>query len=311
MRRITETDPGEVVASKQIVRLLEYVDSLTDVLEPYKPPLEGSSLAQDTDLLPQMEVGATAHQLLVSAQGSLQALSRSMNVTKSKERYSIDGYPHGVYDLIRNSLETAATALWLTTPTHSRQRGKRVLLILRQENHDRFTFLKAAGLATDEEIKYAEAADLRLDGYAASLGLTGWKKADGRHDTKKYPQPRSSKILETVNAYNPVPGATSLSWEAAWRACSGFAHGKGWPMVLLHQYSPFDADEAGVQTLVTISYQVAAAMLMASCNLLTTATRHYELCRTGIHSRRVAPAMVPVKWLVESIAESNAPDTER
>lgn len=293
----TDHDPEEVLASRNVVGLLNYVDSLTSKLEPYNPPKPGSPLAADADLSPHMEVGATAHQMLVSAHGSLQALRRSMNIRQENGAYVIGGHVHGVYDLIRNALETAAAALWLTSPLHSRQRVRRVLIMLRQDNIERARYFEAAGIAVGEFQDRHREAERRLDEYAEAAGLDEWRKPNGKYNFKRYEPPLSSSMLESADWYNPRRGQKMLSWESAWRACSGSAHGKGWALTVLHQSESLEPDSPDRQDLVSIRYVVLATILYSATALLSTALNHYLKAGQPGPADRVTPIAVPQSYL--------------
>lgn len=301
---IVDLDPDEVRASANIVGLLKYVASLSSKLDPYQPPEPGSPLAADRERCPRMEVGATAHQMLVSAHGSLQALQRSMNIKQVNGEYILEGHLHGIYDLIRNALETAAAALWLTSPVHSMQRVRRVLILLRQDNIERERFFVTAGIADADFQEEHREAEARLDDYAADAGLTEWRKANGKYNYKKYGAPLSSQMLRSADWNNPRRGRKMLSWESAWRACSGSAHGKGWALTLLNSSEQLQPDSADRSDLVSIRYVAVATMLYSATTLLTTALNHYLRAGQSGTFGRVMPVPVPNQYLIGELPET-------
>jgi hypothetical protein len=150
------------------------------------------------------------------SQSALRALSIATEHLHAFEALIVEaGYLHlsAPFTLIRASIETASSAVWLLEPT---SRSERVLRSLRVGVGDAIDGDRVAtelGLPVNRPLAERRA---QVDTLARRVGHVGVV--------------RPATSTEIVRAASAAAGS-ALDVLAAWRTCSGFAHGRVWAML--------------------------------------------------------------------------------
>lgn len=308
---LPEDEPSEVLASRYIVELLRYTLELQEKVEAFSGPPPNSPLDRDARLCPELKVHQYASAQLSASLGSFFALYRVLGIREEDESQTMTAHLHGGYDLIRNGLEAAAHCLWMLEPNNSRRR-----------------VLRRLGLQWDEWVKAEQFAaqvpggqkrdflqkKLNLVSFANRAGITDFADTTNpeKMKTKKgYGKPTATDLLETIERWNPETRAYQhggrgwpVPWLAVWQLCSGFAHGKAWPMLGAHvqERVPIgdgEQDEHDVQLKLVISFKVMANCLEAAVTLLQVSVdRFLNLTRPG------AAAQIEPRGLPTHLAEA-------
>ncbi|MEU3603668.1 hypothetical protein ABZ714_33925 [Streptomyces sp. NPDC006798] len=228
------------------------------VYRPLPTPASSSSLATDDKPLGPWRA---AHLIQVSYGAGLAHLDAFRRLTLAGE---ID--PTSPWTLMRGALENFATGIWLLHGKDRAERRHRALSLWhedmrnRAQHEDDTGHQPAPGGKTGTE-RRREIADL-----AHSLGLPNLTA------------PRTTVLLEQAA---PAAGLDPVSTRAAWRAASGYAHGRYWPNIRTAQ--PRAAYESG-----TDSYMLAMVIDEAQHRPLTeycgTMLRHLH---ARYHSRSI------------------------
>lgn len=262
-KAIPETDPDEIKHSQRIVLLIEQVERLSAKIHEHVDALPGSRLAVDDARTPTQPVSGYAYNQLVAALGCLESLGM-MGIRDDGKEISLAFSPFGAYALIRNSLDAAASALWLLEPESSTLRVKRRLLLAVDEVKNSASFRTSMGRTGVSAWKEARRA--RLKEIAESSGLNGW--------TPLKTMPPMSSILEGLERHHE---RVIMPWLSAWQLASGHAHGKMWAQLASHQMDELTEtrDENGATFNVVIRYGMLAVFLFEAVQLIEVAGGRY------------------------------------
>ncbi|MEV0572781.1 hypothetical protein AB0H79_09740 [Micrococcus luteus] len=289
---LAETDPLEIEATKRVMEILQFVDALADVLDGHRRPRSGSAYERDKALCPECPSIATAHHLLMAAQGTLASMRRALDVKESETSINMSIDLHGVYELLRGALETSGRALWLTSPAHPRKRANRTLLLLKEEQDNKIKMLEALG-RPPAEIRVIQAeSSARLRGYAERAGISPWPgKGAARGDIWADHPVKSTRVLQYVSQLHQAPNL-SIGYYPAWCMASGISHGQQWAFHLLNDQRNLNMELMEAQ--MTGSFQNLHALMQSSAALLEVAVRrHIALCTLP------TPGAVEVRALVD------------
>jgi hypothetical protein len=173
----------------------------------------------------------------------------------------------GAYALVRNALDSAATALWLLEPINGTLRIKRRILLAVDEAGKSSAFRQAMGKAATNQARRA-----RLKEIAAAAGLRDWNPL-------KDVMPSMTRTLQQIERLHTTPNKV-LPWLAAWQLTSGHAHGKNWAQIASNELKEMEKTQTatGAQYHMSINYGILATVLFETVELLETATvRFVEL----------------------------------
>ncbi|MDP9999067.1 hypothetical protein [Pseudarthrobacter sulfonivorans] len=259
-----ETDPEEVQHSKRIVLLLERVEKLSAKVGEHVDVAPGSRLASDDARTPSQPVSGYGYNQLIAAVGCLEALGR-MGIRDDGETISLAFSPFGAYALIRNSLDAAASALWLLEPASSTLRVKRRLLLGVDEVKNSSSFRRSMGRPNVSDWKQIRRA--RFKEIASSANLAGWNPL-------KNDMPTMTSILEKLERH---PENVVIPWLPAWQLASGHAHGKLWAQIASHQMDELadTRNENGATFKMVIQYGMLAVLLFEAVQLIEAAGGRY------------------------------------
>ncbi|OXC87959.1 hypothetical protein BMR85_027435 [Achromobacter sp. KAs 3-5] len=174
---MTEDSSVEREAMSRVAAMLDFVAGLEDTVEGAREVVPGSSFAADDHLCPSHPTSQSVHHLLMSAHGSLAALSRALDYRRSNERMDMTLDLYGVYDLVRNALESGSWALWIAAPYASRRRVRRSLILLEDEHRKHVSARAALGLPDADVTRMKQAQSSRLAAYIEHSGVRPWVEA--------------------------------------------------------------------------------------------------------------------------------------
>lgn len=261
-------DPDEEQYSHWIVRLLERSEKIGTALEAHIEPPTGSALALDDERIPHYAVSSYAHGQLSVAIGCVAAL-KQMILRESEDKIEMLSGPFGAYALLRNSLDTAAVALWLLEPMNGTLRVKRRLQLGVDEAGKAAALRQTMGHRTNKAERRA-----RLKQVAAVAGLGAWNPL-------KHELPTMTSILENLERHHTN---SVFPWLAVWQLSSGHAHGKQWAQIASNEIEEIEntRTETGAQFRMTIRYGMLAAVLHETVQLIETAGTLYVNLSGGL-----------------------------
>ncbi|MDX3364086.1 hypothetical protein ACIBWG_32470 [Streptomyces griseoaurantiacus] len=170
--------------------------------------------------------------------------------------------PTSPWTLLRGALENFATGLWLLDGTGRSERRRRALSLWdedmrnRQQHETDTGHLPSGGGLTGAQRR----AEIRA--LADQLGLA------------PLTAPRTHQILLTAA---PAAGLTAVKVGAAWRAASGFAHGRYWPNLRASQPRAVIPGGDGVHTVAFVLDEDQHRPLAEYCRImLDRLQEHYE-----------------------------------
>lgn len=259
-----ENDPDEIKNSQRIVLLLEQIEKLSAKVHEHADVAPASRLAADDARTPTQPVSGYGYNQLIAALGCLEALGR-MGIRDDGESISLAFSPFGAYALIRNSLDAAASVLWLLEPGSSTLRVKRRLLLGVDEVKNSASFRLSIGRTHSSDWKQARRARLRE--IADSADLQGWNPL-------KAEMPSMTSILKELERHHKN---VVMPWLPAWQLASGHAHGKMWAQLASHQLDEMTdtRTENGATYKVVIKYGVLAILLFEAVQLLEASGGRY------------------------------------
>ncbi|MEU6641250.1 hypothetical protein ABZ863_01730 [Saccharomonospora sp. NPDC046836] len=197
---------AEQSAEEQVLQeLFRHVDELMAEAEGLglHRPDQGSSLRADDN---QADPFHVSHLVVSAIQAGVEHLHAFRTLIADAGKL----HPTVPFTLIRGSIETASLAVWLLAPSSRRERVLRRLRYALKDISDEHTATKELG-ATPAKPKAER--DKRVKDVASQAGITA-----------KIKVPTSTEIVEEAgNRLDP-----ELNALAAWRICSGFAHGRTW-----------------------------------------------------------------------------------
>ncbi|WP_423835061.1 hypothetical protein [Streptomyces manipurensis] len=123
--------------------------------------------------------------------------------------------PSSPWTLMRGALENLATATWLLGGNDRAERRQRTLRLWREDMRNRAQHEKDTNHVPTAGGKTGRERVQDIDDLASSLGIQG-----------RLAKPEAGKLI--AEAADGI-GLQSRQVSAAWRAASGFAHGRYWP----------------------------------------------------------------------------------
>jgi hypothetical protein len=166
----------------------------------------------------------------------------------------------------RGALETAAAAIWIAEPIRRDDRVERALSWFFKDAKDGDNAATGAGLQVPTPLQ--DRID-KLDKVAAARGLMG--KVKGYTSTA------------AVTAAKDHLGSTKMDVLLMWQLCSGFAHGRVWPMLgFTHNVqTPIPGRPGMVGVKSENSYGRVLAMALTAQQTIEAAIALYELRAQG------------------------------
>jgi hypothetical protein len=217
-------------------------------------PAPASSLATDDAPL---GAYAAAHLIRASYTAGLAHADALRRLTAAGE---VD--PTSPWTLLRGALENFATGLWLLDGTGRAERRRRALSLWDEDMRNRHQHEQDTGhLPTGGGLSGAQRrAEIRaIADHLALAPLTA---------------PRTHQILL---AAAPVAGLTAVEVGAAWRAASGFAHGRYWPNLRASQPRAAIPGDDGVHTVALVIDEDQHRPLAEYCRImLRRLQEHYN-----------------------------------
>ncbi|WP_400158534.1 hypothetical protein [Arthrobacter sp. BPSS-3] len=110
MEIISVTDPLEVAHSQRIMSYFQRAEQVAAALSEVITPGEGTDLANDDARCPHHDVAGYAYNQLMVATSCIESMKRMM-VQESEDSIMLTASAFGAYALVRNSIDSAATAL--------------------------------------------------------------------------------------------------------------------------------------------------------------------------------------------------------
>lgn len=258
---LPEIDPEDIKHSRHILLLLKRVEKLNAVL-PNMTVKPGSRLAGDDARIPSRPVSSYGYAQLLAALGCLESLER-MIVRDDGGTINMSVGPYGVYALIRNALDSAASALWLLEPG-STLRVKRRLLLDVDEVRNAAAFRRSMN---QEWSEWKQIEHARIQQLSVSAGMEDWNPLMEK-------SPSRTSILQSLQCHQ---NDDVMPWLAAWQLASGHAHGMSWADFVSHRMDEVPGTETNVVPTftVTVQYGMLAVLLFEAVQLIETAGRRY------------------------------------
>ncbi|MDQ3576473.1 MAG: hypothetical protein M3443_02495 [Actinomycetota bacterium] len=188
---------------------------------------------------------------------------------------------HGLYALVlttgvlhlstpatvtRGALESAATAIWIAEPNLRDDRVRRALSWFYKDVKDGDAAATGAGIPVPTKLQ--DRID-KLNKAATDRGLQS--------------AVRGYTSTEAVTAAKAHLGSTKMDVLLMWRLCSGFAHGRSWPLLGFANstMTPIPGRPGMVGVKTENSYVRVLAMAMAAEQAIEAAIALYELRAQG------------------------------
>ncbi|TLM83644.1 hypothetical protein FDW83_09295 [Pseudarthrobacter sp. NamE2] len=263
MKIIPVTDPSEIAHSQRIMGYFQRTEEVATALGPLISPQSGSGLAQDDARCPHHDVAGYAFNQLTVATSCIEAMRRMM-VQESDQSIMLTASAFGAYALARNSMDAAATALWLLEPVNGTLRIKRRILLGLDEEEKKGAMFQSIGKPW-VEVKRRRRQRLKEVAGEAQLGV--WNPfADSLPTMTK-----TLRMLEHRHENVVMP------WLAAWQLASGHAHGKMWAHLASNEIEeiPGTQTSTGAQYVMTINFGMLAVVLYEAVQLLEVAGLRY------------------------------------
>ncbi|WP_406340232.1 hypothetical protein [Streptomyces sp. NBC_00648] len=197
---------------------------------PLPAPVRSSSLATDDAPLGPY---AAAHLICTSYTAGLAHADALRRLTLAGE---VD--PTSPFTLLRGALENFATGIWLLTGPDRSERRRRALSLWDEDMRNRYQHEQDTGqVPAPPGMSGAQRCD-EIRSLASQLALA------------PLTAPKTHAILLEAA---PAAGLTAVRVGAAWRAASGFAHGRYWPNLRASQpHAALAADDRGVHTFALV-----------------------------------------------------------
>ncbi|WP_406368210.1 hypothetical protein OG788_46900 [Streptomyces sp. NBC_00647] len=176
--------------------------------------------------------------------------------------------PISPWTLLRGALENFATGLWLLDGAGRDERRHRALSLWDEDmrnrhQHEQDTGHQPSGAGKTGAERRAEIKDI-----ADRLGL---------------PPLTRPGTLQILLAAAPSAGLTAIKVGAAWRAASGFAHGRYWPNLRASQpRAAFQADN-GIHTLALVIDEDQHRPLAQYCHSMLRRLQEHYTARAQAH----------------------------
>ncbi|UNK47092.1 hypothetical protein [Arthrobacter sulfonylureivorans] len=266
-----ETDPSEIEYSSYISRLLKRVDNLSLTVEERVNAEPGSKLATDDARSPHYSVSSYGYSQILIALGCLESLGH-MILREDEETVSVTAGPYGAYALVRNALDSAASALWLLEPLSSTLRVKRRIVLEVDEVKNGAALRQSLDRPWE---KWRGRRFARMQEVANLAGLAEWDPL-----SKSERLPTMTAVLKSLERHHQN---AVMPWLSAWQLASGHAHGKLWAQVVSHQLNEIaeTRTESGATFKVSIQFAVLAALLLEAVQLIETACARYMELSSG------------------------------
>lgn len=271
-----ETSQEEFNALHQMIHFIRQAEIDENLLSTIFPVPEKSSMQKDNDVLPELSLPDFVQMKLTLAYGHLSAFARWLGAEGDPEIYSIQALPFGGYALLRPVLECAGEALWVMKPTKQQQRLRRRMMAQADEIVNASNFLKDSNSRNQAQVEQKVA---NLDAIADRLklgqkGWSPWKELNSDKRESKY-APISNMLteVEAMRDATKLGFESTVSWSAAWRACSGMTHGQAWPMTFLNETIAVPGSKKGhsEERNVFARFEPLALVTHSACDLLATA----------------------------------------
>ena len=244
--------------------LIEQVEELSVTLHEQADVAPASRLAEDDARTPTQPVSGYGYNQLIAALGCLESLGR-MSIRDDGFTISLALSSYGAYALIRNSLDTAASVLWLLEAPNSTTRVERRLLLGVDEVKNSASFRRSMG--HEDWSDWKQIREAKLGEIAHSAGLSEWNPVKAK-------MPSMTSILESLEQHHKN---VIMPWLPAWQLASGHAHGKMWAQIGSHQLDEVTETRTdhGATFKLVIHNGTLAIRLFEAVQLIESAIRRY------------------------------------
>jgi len=271
-----ETPGSEYEALQRIFHLVRQAEKDEAELDELFAVAPGSSFGKDNEALPELNPSEYAHAKLTYAHGHLAAFARWLGIEGDNEAYTVQALPFGGYALLRTAIECAAEALWVMKPPARQNRLRRRLMVHASEILMSESFLKSS---RSKNLGQIEARTARLNEITEKLDLgehcwSPWKETrSGKRDSKLAPISNMLADVEKMRDPKALGFESTVSFESAWRASSGLAHGQSWPIFTLNDTErvPGTQAQGSAEHRIFADFKALAIVTHAACDLLATA----------------------------------------
>lgn len=246
---MTDGEFTEAQASRYLELLLVQIeDAFSDDQDATKWVVEpGSSLAGD-------DKKTDPYQLSHAVRSAIGSSVDHMHAVANLVREARVMHPMAPFTLIRGAIETASAAVWMLSPTERRERVTRRFRWARLDAIDGYTVSDQLAMRRQRSKEDQLEHLLKLAIAAGAL--------------RDHAQRRVTSTA-MVTCADDVPGSHAL---AAWRVCSGLAHGRLWAsLAFLAREQVGEIDDADVGTFRITSDVPRLAWALGSA---VSVTRH-------------------------------------
>ena len=206
--------PDEQMTEEELTafagRVLGEVKPLLETVRQLPVPEDGSPLARNDREAHPHKPSHTVRRLLGAATEHLDALHALLVVAKIQ-------HPSAPYTLMRSAIECAASAVWLVIPNLHAERVQRALRLALQDTTDQARLERAHLLTARRSLAERQASIQAIADRATGQTVT---------------IPQTTAILRDVETATAATGRR-LDVLMAWQVCSGFAHGRVWPVLAI------------------------------------------------------------------------------
>lgn len=230
--RLPGNDYSDADIERVMLKTLDRAQRLHDDVYDLPAPELGSALLGDDESTDPHRVSHTAVRSIQAAAEHLDALRGLVGIAQLV-------HPSAPFTLVRGAIEAASAAVWVLAPAERQERGLHALMQALRNEMDLCTALGGLDDSVPPMRPSIDERRAEIDAIAAALGDSGRVKL-----------PTSTGIVQAAEE----AGATRLPLLFIWRMCSGFAHGRLWPVltVLEHEMEPSE-DPTAARLRVTNS----------------------------------------------------------
>lgn len=247
---------------EQLTRqLLDQIPPLRQAVLGLSGPGQGSSLAGDDRASAPYKVSHVVRRGLEAATEHLDALHALVL------RAGIL-HPAAPMTILRATIETAATAAWVLHPSARPVRVERALGLALQDTNDQHRLERSQNLPTSRPVEDRRAAIQAVADRSLGVGT-------------RLVQPTGTSIVTYVEE---AAATEAVGLYAAWQVCSGFAHGRTWPVIsVLTREEIAESDDGDVLLRTTANSRAFAWAATVAIGVTTLGIRLYGERATAAH----------------------------
>ncbi|GAA4762516.1 hypothetical protein [Microbacterium gilvum] len=264
------------------LELLHRTQLRTNSFGPLEPPRRGSVLDQERRHTAYMPIDGMVVAHRARALDNLNVLFTAM-VQESGTK--VVAWPFALYPLIRASIESAATAMWLIKSERKADRVLRCLQLAFRSVSDARSLSHAIASSPGALLEQEERHARTVERLTELKNTVGQLKQVSLGNPPKY-----TNILTKVSPPRQA-GKKDLSPLLIWKIASSFVHGSEHVMRALSDVRQVTEFEDGLASFeLTPSFRMLAVSASACVDLLTDLDTRYEILATRDHARRLIDA---------------------